>query len=141
MSDAFDLMDDDEFADDVMGARRGRFDPGARLQRHWFKDLDTYRYENIPIPKGNHVLIAVEEGREKVGSILVPEDFRGTRAVGQVVAVGPGRVDTKHGRVPCTVQVGDLVAFKDTMGMSLFVGPAVCRLIKEDFVLGKVVDD
>jgi co-chaperonin GroES (HSP10) len=137
---SIDLMDDDDFADEVLTARRGRFEPGARLQKHWFKDLDTYRYENIPEPKGNHVLIAVEEGREKVGSIIVPEHYRGTRAVGQVVACGPGAFDPKHGILPCTVVVGDRVAFKDTMGMSIVVGPAICRLIKEDFILGKVVD-
>lgn len=45
-------------------------------------------------------------------SELVPDQFRDRSRTGEVVAVGPGKVDMKHGRrIPMRVKVGDRVRF------------------------------
>jgi co-chaperonin GroES (HSP10) len=132
-------FDDDAMTEDLLPSKRGRFEPGARLRKEWFNDLASYDYDTIPQPCLNHILIAVELGREKMGAIFIPDSYRGSKAEGQVVAVGPGKPRSKGGHHSHGISVGDRVAFKDNRGMSITVGGATCRLIKADFVLGRVV--
>jgi chaperonin GroES len=129
-------MNEDDF-DRLMDSRRGPGEPGARQKSHWHKETQ-YSYDVIA-PHFNHVLIIKEDDEDAGGLLIIPEAHRPTKSTGVVKAVGPGKVDKKGRRVPVPVEVGDRVAYKTERGMNVQVGGEQCRLIKDDFVLGRVV--
>jgi chaperonin GroES len=54
--------------------------------------------------------------------IIIPETFREKRAIGDVLAIGPGRVDKRNGgRIPMIVQPGDRIAFAEHVGVPVRV--------------------
>lgn len=65
-------------------------------------------------PTGSKVLILRDTVADTVGSLVIPDSSRKPReniTTGTVVAVGPGSINKKGRRVPCSVQPGDRVMF------------------------------
>ncbi|MES2345505.1 MAG: co-chaperone GroES [Chlamydiota bacterium] len=67
-------------------------------------------YENIK-PLGNRVLVKRSKAQTSKGGILLPETAQEKPKQGQVVAVGPGKMDDEGNVLSMHVQVGDLVLF------------------------------
>lgn len=65
-------------------------------------------------PLSNHVFIEpLEEEKTTKSGIVLPDTAEKEKPVrGKVLAVGPGKVNDKGERVPCSVKVGDIVLFK-----------------------------
>ena len=64
------------------------------------------------------VIVKPLESEETMyGSIFVPDAGKDRNEQGKVIAVGPGRMITGMGLVPCDVKVGDIVILP-TMGFS-----------------------
>ena len=67
-------------------------------------------------PLGNRVLVKRSEMKTSKGGILLPETAKEKPRQGEVVAVGPGKVDDKGHLKPLELQVGDLVLFSSYAG-------------------------
>lgn len=67
-------------------------------------------------PLGNRVLIKRSEAKTTKGGILLPESSKEKPRQGEVIAVGPGKLDDKGSLKQMTVEVGDIVLFASYAG-------------------------
>lgn len=67
-------------------------------------------------PLGNRVLIKRSKAQTTKGGILLPDTAQEKPKEGQVVAVGPGKVDDNGKFESLNVKVGDLVLFSSYSG-------------------------
>src|SRR3989344_3765045 len=65
-------------------------------------------------PLSNHVFLKpLEEEKVTKGGIVIPDTAEKEKPIkGEVLAVGPGKLNEKGERVPMSVKVGDTVLFK-----------------------------
>jgi chaperonin GroES len=65
-------------------------------------------------PLSNHLFIEpLEEEKTTKSGIVLPETAEKERPMqGKVLAIGPGKINDKGGRIPMSVKVGDIVLFK-----------------------------
>ncbi|MBQ3180697.1 MAG: co-chaperone GroES [Firmicutes bacterium] len=71
-------------------------------------------------PIGERVVIKPMEKEVKTQSgILLPDSAQEKPIEGEVVAVGPGRMDANGNRVPLEVKVGDMVVFAKFVGTNV----------------------
>lgn len=91
------------------------------------------------LPLHNNVLAKfVEEKR----MIELADDVKQKLGAFRVLAVGPGRFDIAGNRVPISVEVGDLVKFKDQYAIYMVTDPEDERdyvLIPDEHILCKVI--
>ena len=63
-------------------------------------------------PLHDRVVVRRIEGEEKTkGGIIIPDTAKEKPQEGEVLAIGPGRVDDNGNRVPLDVAVGDKVIY------------------------------
>ncbi len=62
-------------------------------------------------PLGNRVLVKRSLTKTTKGGIILPDSAKEKPKQGEVVAVGPGKMDDKGVLSPMNVRVGDLVLF------------------------------
>ena len=62
-------------------------------------------------PMGNRVLVKRSQAKATKGGILLPDSAQEKPKQGDVVAVGPGKIDEEGNAKKMTVQVGDTVLF------------------------------
>ncbi len=67
-------------------------------------------------PLGNRVLVKRSEVKMSKGGILLPETAQEKPRQGEVVAVGPGKIDEKGNLKPLELSVGDTVLFSSYAG-------------------------
>jgi len=67
-------------------------------------------------PLGNRVLVKRSEAKTSKGGILLPESSKEKPRQGEVLAVGPGKLDDKGNLKQMTVRVGDIVLFTSYAG-------------------------
>ncbi|BAC07739.1 co-chaperone GroES [Thermosynechococcus vestitus] len=80
-------------------------------------------------PLGDRIFVKVAESEERTaGGILLPDNAREKPQVGEVTAVGPGKLTEDGKRQPMDVKVGDKVLY------SKYAGTEV-KLAGEDYVL------
>ncbi|XFA73310.1 co-chaperone GroES [Thermosynechococcaceae cyanobacterium Okahandja] len=80
-------------------------------------------------PLGDRIFVKVAESEERTaGGILLPDNAREKPQVGEVTAVGPGKLSEDGKRQPMDVKVGDKVLY------SKYAGTEV-KLAGEDYVL------
>lgn len=77
------------------------------------------------------------EGRSKAG-IVIPDTAKEKPQEGEVVAVGPGRLDKDGKRVKMEVKVGDKVVFSRYGGDEFKIEDVEYKILKEDDVLGVI---
>lgn len=71
-------------------------------------------------PLHDRVVVRRLEGEEKTkGGIIIPDTAKEKPQEGEVLAVGPGRIDDKGNRVPVDVQVGDRVIYSKYGGTEI----------------------
>ena len=74
-------------------------------------------------PLGDRVLIKVIASEEKTkGGIVLPDTAKEKPQIGEVIAVGPGRVLENGSRVTLDVKVGDKVVYSKFSGSELKEG-------------------
>ena len=74
-------------------------------------------------PLHDRVVVRRIEGEEKTaGGIIIPDTAKEKPQEGEVVAVGPGRIDDNGNRVPLDVAVGDRVLYAKYGGTEIKVG-------------------
>ena len=89
-------------------------------------------------PLGNRVLVKRLAAQTSKGGILLPESAKEKPKQGQVVAVGPGKLDEQGRLKALTVQVGDTVLFSSYAGTEVKSDDADedFLILSEDDILG-----
>jgi len=77
------------------------------------------------------------ESRSKSG-IVIPDTAKEKPQEGEVIAVGPGRLDKDGKRVKMEVKVGDKVVFSRYGGDEFKIEDVEYKILKEDDVLGVI---
>jgi|TARA_R110000822_G_scaffold166442_2_gene306767 chaperonin GroES len=86
------------------------------------------------IPMGDRIVILpVEEGEQTYGNIVVPDMGKEKPEIGEVLAVGPGRIGTNGVLIPNTLKVGQTV-------MVPKFGAQVVELNREKYVMASEND-
>jgi chaperonin GroES len=86
------------------------------------------------IPMGDRIVILpVEEGEQTYGNIVVPDMGKEKPEIGEVLAVGPGRICTNGVLIPNTLKVGQTV-------MVPKFGAQVVELNREKYVMASEND-
>ena len=67
-------------------------------------------------PLGNRVLVKRSEAKASKGGILLPDSAQEKPKQGEVMAVGPGKMDEEGKVQPMNVRVGDKVLFSSYGG-------------------------
>lgn len=85
---------------------------------------------------GSKVAIMQEEAVEKTKSgILLPETAKEKPSIGQVVAVGNGRVNNKGTVIPMEVKTGDSVIYNKYSGTKVSIEDKEYIILEESDIL------
>lgn len=92
-------------------------------------------------PLGNRVLVKRSEMKSSKGGILLPETAQEKPRQGEVVAVGPGKLDEKGVLKALELKIGDVVLFSSYAGTQVKTenGAADFLIMSEDDILGVLV--
>ncbi len=90
-------------------------------------------------PLNDRILVKRLEGEEKTaGGIIIPDSAKEKPAEGEVVAVGPGKLNDAGERVAMDVAVGDRVLFSKYGGTEVKLDGEDFLIMREDDILGVV---
>lgn len=85
-------------------------------------------------PLGNRVLIKREEAQKAKGGILLPDNAKEKPKQGEVVAIGPGKMNESGKLEPMELKKGDHVLFSAYEGTEVENGDYL--ILSEDDVMG-----
>ncbi len=87
-------------------------------------------------PLSDRVVIKrIEQEEVKKGGIIIPDTAKEKPQKGEVVAVGPGKLDDNGKRIPMELKVGDKVWFSKYAGTEIKVDTEEYLVMREDDVL------
>jgi chaperonin GroES len=87
-------------------------------------------------PLGDRVFVKVSPSEEKTsGGILLPDTAKEKPQVGEIVAVGSGKVNENGTRIPLEVKVGDKVLYSKYAGTDVKLGGEEYVLLSEKDIL------
>ena len=90
-------------------------------------------------PLNVRILVKRLEGEEKTaGGIIIPDSAKEKPAEGEVVAVGPGKLNEAGARVAMDVAVGDRVLFSKYGGTEVKLDGEDFLIMREDDILGVI---
>jgi len=92
-------------------------------------------------PLSDRVVVdPIEEEEITASGIVLPESAKEKPQRGQIVAVGPGRVDDDGDRIAMSVAVGDTVIYSKYAGTEIKMdGQKKLLILSEKDILAKVV--
>ena len=82
----------------------------------------------------------VEEEKKSAGGIVIPDTAAEKPSQGEIVAVGPGKLDDNGKTVAMGVKVGDRVLFGKYSGQEFRMDGQDLLHMREDDIIGTVVD-
>jgi chaperonin GroES len=83
------------------------------------------------------VILPAEEAESKRGPLYIPDTAKEKPTQGEVLAVGPGRIE-KGVRIPMEVKAGDQVIYGKYSGTPYQVGDDELIIIKASDILAKI---
>jgi len=87
-------------------------------------------------PLADRVVVKPIEGEEvSKGGIILPDTAKEKPQKGQVIAVGPGRLDADGKRIPPEVKKGDKVIYQKFAGSELKQGDEEVLILRESDIL------
>lgn len=90
-------------------------------------------------PLGDRVFIKVSDSAEQTaGGIILPDAAKEKPQVGEITAVGPGKVDEKGARQAMDVSVGDKVLYSKYAGTEIKLDSGDYILLSEKDILATV---
>ena len=90
-------------------------------------------------PLADRVVVKpIEEEEKKQGGIIIPDTAKEKPQKGEVVAVGPGKVDDNGKRIPMEVKVGDKVLFGKYAGTEVEIDGEDYLIMRESDILAIV---
>ena len=89
-------------------------------------------------PLADRVVIrALEDTEQMRGGLYIPDTAKEKPQQGEVIAVGPGRLE-KGERVPMELAVGDRVLYGKYSGTEVTVDDEALLIVKESDILAKI---
>jgi chaperonin GroES len=83
-------------------------------------------------PLADRVVVRpLEEAEVKRGGIIIPDTAKEKPQEGEILAVGPGRLDDQGGRIPVDVKKGDRILFGRYSGTEVTVGEETYLIMRE----------
>ena len=90
-------------------------------------------------PLGDRILVRrIEEEETKKGGIIIPDTAKEKPQQGEVVAVGPGRVDDSGKKIPMELKKGDKILFGKYSGNEVKLADVEYLIMREEDVLGVI---
>ncbi|GAP98388.1 co-chaperone GroES [Leptolyngbya sp. NIES-2104] len=90
-------------------------------------------------PLGDRVFVKVSEAEERTaGGIFLPDNAKEKPQVGEIVAVGSGKLNEKGDRQPMEVQIGNKVLYSKYAGTDIKLGGDDYVLLSEKDILAVV---
>lgn len=90
-------------------------------------------------PLNDRLLVKrLAEEAKTAGGIIIPDTAKEKPAEGEVVAVGPGKLNDKGERIALQVKVGDKVLFSKYGGTEVKLESEDYLIMREDDILGIV---
>ncbi len=90
-------------------------------------------------PLGDRVLVKrVEIKEDKKGSLFIPPTVKEKLQEGEVVEVGPGKLDSNGFMCKVNVAINDHILFSSYAGAEVQVGEEEYLIINEDDILAKI---
>jgi chaperonin GroES len=87
-------------------------------------------------PLGDRILVRrVEEEEVQRGGIIIPDSAKEKPQQGEVLAVGPGRLNDDGKRIPLEVKTGDRILMGKYAGTEVKLDGEECLILREDDVL------
>ncbi len=90
-------------------------------------------------PLEDRILIkSIEAEKTTASGLVIPDTAKEEPQEGEVLAVGPGRIDDKGNRVPIDVTVGDRVIYSECGGTEIKHGGEVYLILSARDILAVV---
>ena len=90
-------------------------------------------------PLNDRILVKrLEEEGKTAGGIIIPDSAKEKPAEGEIVAVGPGKMNDKGERTTMDVKPGDRVLFSKYGGTDIKIEGDDYLIMREDDILGVV---
>ena len=90
-------------------------------------------------PLNDRLLVKrLEEEETTAGGIIIPDSAKEKPAEGEVIAVGPGKLNDKGDRIALQVKAGDRVLFSKYGGTDVKLEGDDYLIMREDDILGVV---
>ncbi len=87
-------------------------------------------------PLADRVVVKpLEETEQMRGGLYIPDTAKEKPQQGEVIAVGPGKVNDKGERIPLELKVGDRVLYGKYSGTEVTVGDEQYLILRESDVL------
>ena len=91
------------------------------------------------VPLGDRVVVkALEEEEITKGGILLPDTAKEKPQKGEVMAVGPGKLDEDGKRLPMEVKKGDKVIYAKYAGTEVKIEDEEFLILRESDILAKI---
>jgi len=91
------------------------------------------------VPLADRVVVKNVAAEETTASgLVIPDTAKEKPQQGEVIAVGPGRVDDKGARVPMDVEVGDRVLYAKYSGNDIKLDQTEYLVLAEKDILAKI---
>ncbi|MBM3258961.1 MAG: co-chaperone GroES [Candidatus Sericytochromatia bacterium] len=87
-------------------------------------------------PLGDRVVVKVLKQEQTSGGIYLPDTAQEKPQMGEVIAVGPGKMDDDGDRLPMDVKTGERVIFAKYSGTEVKLDGAEYLLLAEKDILG-----
>jgi len=90
-------------------------------------------------PLSDRVLvIRIEEKEKTAGGLIIPDTAREKPQEGEVIAVGPGKLDKNGKRISMSIKEGDRVLLGKYSGSEIKINGTEHLIINEDDILGVI---
>jgi len=90
-------------------------------------------------PLNDRILVKrLEEEEKTTGGIIIPDSAKEKPAEGEIVAVGPGKMNDSGDRVAMDVKAGDHVLFSKYGGTDVKLDGDDYLIMREDDILGVI---
>jgi chaperonin GroES len=89
-------------------------------------------------PLGNRIVVKRQEAKTSKGGILLPEAAQEKPRQGEVIAVGPGKVDDKGALHAIELKAGDEILFSSYSGTDYKTDDGEFLILSEDDVLAVI---
>ena len=87
-------------------------------------------------PLGDRLIVKPIERETMKGGIIIQDTAKEKPMEGEVLAVGPGKLDDKGNRTPMDVKVGDKVLYGKYSGTEIKLDDQTYLIIHQDEILG-----
>jgi len=90
-------------------------------------------------PLNDRILVKrLEEEEKTAGGIIIPDSAKEKPAEGEIIAVGPGKLNDKGERAAMDVKPGDRVLFSKYGGTDVKIEGEDYLIMREDDILGVI---